>query len=215
MILGFPYQGAKTLLILVTIILLICQMMSADYFSIKAGTTKGDSTKQISVGLNVTDLTPTLNINDPAKMLIKNQIALGCMGPVNTSSQPMLGPMIGEDVISDCRDLCTLETMHKMILILLVLTIIPKYGEAAGIIAALLIVVATAGTFYKYMNKRKDRLAEARENTPLSSTEDNCVPGICIYSEMGESYILNIFLMILGFVILGQSGYGIFSMFMC
>ena len=203
MILGFAYQGAKSILLILIISMFLWQVTSDDYFGISAGT-KGGMVKQATSGIFVADLTPTLNKDDPSKTYIKTEVLAGCTGA-----------MTGEKVHQDCTDLGMIGTLDMIILTLLVISAVPKYGEAAGTLAASLLAIAALATLWKYWGKKDDRLKEARENTPLSSTDEECVDGMCITAEYGEAYWLTWTLLVLSLVLLGQSGYGIFAQFMC
>ena len=179
------------------------QTMSDDYFGISAGT-KGGMVKQITGGIFIADLTPTLKKDDPAKTYAKTEVLAGCTGI-----------MTGEKVHQDCTDLGMIGTLDMIILTLLVISAVPKYGEAVGVLAASLLALVATATLWKYWGKKDDRLKEARENTPLSSTDEECLNGMCITAEYGEAYWLTWTLLVLSLVLLGQSGYGLFAQFMC
>lgn len=202
--LGKGYLSGKIILLLTTIVLLIWQMISTDYFFIKVGTTVANAEKILSYGVHHSDKTPELKNDNINKTLVKNEVMLGCMGD-----------MVGKQTIDKCMMLSHIGILQMLTLTFLILGLIPKYGEASAIAGSFMLLTATIMIFWSYNDNKNDTLNDARSTTSLSSTEEDCVGNLCIVSEYGISFILNIILTVLAVVIITQSGFGLNSMFNC
>ena len=200
MILGFPYQGSKTLLLLTTLILIVYQSINYDFFCIKS-TVGGNEIQKVSSGLFRSKST-----QQGSEVVVSNESQ--CSIATN------------EEQVEDCTKLMLLHLAHVVIITLLVLGLIPKYGEAAALGGGTFLLIASAYTFYEMSVKQKDLNDEIRSQVfPSSSSEAECIGSgeekVCVKKSWGADFIINIVLLLLSLIILGLNGYGIFAQFMC
>jgi hypothetical protein len=212
MILGFPYNGIKTIVLLSTIVLIVCQMVSEDFFNLNM-TIGGTSQVKQTVGLYKSKAEmPNQNGDGVNKQVIRNDAM--CNIPFNPDDDEEA------TTLSDCNFLFYNQIIQTIILTLLVLGLIPKYGEAAALGGGTILAIYCGVTFYKMHEKAKDVRKLIKTDTPLSTSEEDCIevgPGVnfCIKKEFGYGFYFTVLAMIWAFVILGINGYGIFAMFMC
>ena len=212
MILGFPYNGIKTLVLLSTIVLIVCQMVSEDFFNLNV-TLGGTSQVKQSVGLYKSKIEiPDQNGDGVNTQVLRNDAMCNiAFNPDDDEEAKRL---------SDCNFLFYNQVTQTIILTLLVLGLIPKYGEAAALGGGTILAIYCGFLFYKMHEKAKDVRKDLKKDTPLSTSEAECddiAPGVkfCIKKEFGSGFIFTVLAMIWAFVILGINGYGIFAMFMC
>lgn len=211
MILGFPYNGIKTLVLLSTIVLIVCQMASEDFFSLNV-TVGGTSQVKQSVGLYTSRQELPNESGGVNTQILKNDAL--CNIPFNPDDD------MDAKRLSDCNNIFYNQVTQTIILTLLVLGLVPKYGEAAALGGGTILAIYSAYLFYKMHEKAKDVRKQIKTDTPLSTSEEECAniaPGVkfCIKKEFGNGFIFTVLAMIWAFVILGINGYGIFAMFMC
>lgn len=233
-ILGYPYQGGKTLLIILTLGLLFYVSASDELFIVTTKIEGLDGTKveiKTSVGAFITDIDDKLKNDDDNKRWVTNKAKLGCF--INE---------LDDEKLMDCGLLQTMETTTTVIITLLLLGLIPKYGEASEILGGTLIVGLSIGLIIYAHDKIQDTrdgliqglmiqqlgpvdglLAYEENKDDIIKFDDDCITdetaallGIkkgCMPASWGGAFWANIALMVLGFVILAQSGVGLFSQF--
>jgi hypothetical protein len=167
-------ETMQPILIVVTLALIVWQMFSLNYFNIE----KSDGVVGYTMGLYLTDSTPGLKKDSPAGVVIKNELA--CMG-----TQGMLG-MQGLDQLNYCNGLFVMEKLHIVLVVLLLLSIVPKCRANLALLLPIMLLLTTIFVFALFSVKRDEELT-------LERGSEN---GSDVMSRYGESFWINVVLML-------------------
>ena len=198
-VLGFPYQGSKTILLLATLILLVYQYVGNDYYSIKS-TLNDNQILKINEGLFRQKIEDNINDTTTNKDFV-------CFFSDN------------KEQIDDCTKLTILKLFITVIVALIIVGFIPKYGEVAALGGGTLLAIVTIYNIIEMDDNEKKMYDQMKEGTPLSTLDSECVgegdQKFCIKKVFGLDFWFNLILLILAFVILGLNGVGLFKTFFC
>jgi uncharacterized membrane protein len=160
-------ETMQPILIVVTLALIVWQMFSLNYFNIE----NSDGVKY-TMGLYLKDRTPGLKKDSPAGEVVKNELA--CMG------------MQGLDQLNYCNGLFVMEKLHIVLVVLLLLSIVPKCRANLALLLPIMLLLTTIFVFALFSVKRDEELT-------LERGSEN---GSDVMSRYGESFWINVVLML-------------------
>jgi uncharacterized membrane protein len=161
-------ETMQPILIVVTLALIVWQMFSLNYFNIE----NSDGVVGYTMGLYLTDRTPGLKKDSPSGEVLKNELA--CMG------------MQGLDQLNYCNGLFVMEKLHVVLVVLLLLSIVPKCRANLALLLPIMLLLTTIFVFALFSVKRDEILT-------LERGSEN---GSDVMSRYGESFWINVVLML-------------------
>jgi len=165
----------QPILIVVTLALIVWQMFSLNYFNIE----KTDGVVSYTVGLYLSDTTPGLSKESVDGVVVKNEMA--CIAREGGG----LG-MKGLDKLNHCNGLFVMEKLHIVLVVLLLLSLVPKCRENLALLLPIMLLFTTLFVFVLFSVYRDEKLTLARESGD-------------VVSRYGESFWINVVLMLVSF----------------
>lgn len=186
------YFSSKTIIVLSIIVLLLIQIYSNYYYSI---TTKENGVVIVNHRSGIFYSVDNPGSSDENE--IRNDVV--CYLSQN---------------VGDCKTLSFLTLVQTVVFTLLLLSFIPMFGEPVGLIGAILLLIYTIYVIV-FMEANKQSAQDFAKDSANIPHHTQCNGNVCVSSSTGESFILNIILLILSLVVIGQSSYGIYALLNC